>query len=261
MGKGPARPIPRQRSRSNGGPPGTSAHLDLLGGWALYVDDSAVAMSANGQRLLAFLALRGRCRRDYVAGVLWPEYDDQSALANLRTTLWRVRRCAPGSVSSTQKEVALAPAITVDVNSLIAAGKRLLRQDRPCSPEDLVEIGRTLAHHHTLLPGWYDDWVLLERERLQQAQVHALEVAADRLVQSRQLGAALEVAHAATMVEPFRETAHCAVVTVLLEQANPAQAVRHYQQYQRLLDRELGIEPSGRLQDLVRPVLGGELQV
>ncbi|GAB3286906.1 hypothetical protein GCM10027563_21380 [Parasphingorhabdus pacifica] len=214
-----------------------------------------LAVPANGQRLLALLALRGRSQRDHVAGVLWPDNDDQSALASLRTTLWRVRRRAPGVLTCTAHEVELGPRVSVDVHALISTGRHLI-QDESAAASDWAEIGHSLAHHAALLPGWYDDWVIAERERLQQLQVHALEVAAERLVQSRQLGVALEVAQAATVVEPFRETAHCAVVKVLLQQSNTAQAVRHYQRYEQLLDRELGISPSDDLRDLMRPVLG-----
>lgn len=251
----PVRPEPHRRLRSPAQPT-ESLRLSLLGGWSLHEDGEEIAVSSNGQRLLAFLALHGRTQRDVAAGVLWPDSDDQSALANLRTTLWRLRRRVQGAVISTQHEVELAPRVTVDVDGLVVAGRHLLHQECADSPADCAQIGRDLAAHEPLLPGWYDDWVLAERERLQQLQVHALEVAAERLVQSRELASALEIAQAATLVEPFRETAHCAVVKVLLQQANPAQAIRHYQRYERLLSRELGIEPSDHLRQLVRPVLG-----
>lgn len=258
MSGGPVRPIPLQRLKSNARQ-SRLLRLGLLGGWSLRDDGADVAMSSGGQRLLAFLALRGRTQRDYVASVLWPDNDDQSALANLRTTLWRVRRRAPGVLVGTPHEIDLGPRVAVDVHGLISAGRRLMREDT-ASPVDWAEIGHSLARHAALLPGWYDDWVLAERERLQQLQVHALELAAERLVQSKQLGIALEVAQAATVVEPFRETAHCAVIKVLLQQSNTAQAVRHYQRYEELLNRELGIEPSSDLRDLVRPVLGDRVR-
>ena len=33
-----------------------------------------------------------------------------------------------------------------------------------------------------LLPGWYDDWVIFERERIRQQLLHALEILSRRLV-------------------------------------------------------------------------------
>lgn len=254
MSGGTVQQVERRRTRTPA-QPDQPFRLTLLGGWELRASGEAVPMSSSGQRLLALLALRGRTQRDYAAGVLWPESDDQNALANLRTTLWRVRQRARGALISTQHEIELAPLVSLDIDGLVAAGRYLLKDDSGDSPADCAEIGRDLAGHEPLLPGWYDDWVLTERERLQQLQVHALEVAAERLVQSRHLASALEIAQAATQVEPFRETAHCAVVKVLLQQANPAQAVRHYRRYESLLDRELGIRPSDHLRNLVRPVL------
>ncbi|MDA3628558.1 BTAD domain-containing putative transcriptional regulator [Saccharopolyspora oryzae] len=254
MSGGTVQSAERRRTRTPA-QPDQPFRLTLLGGWELQASGEAVAMSSSGQRLLALLALRGRTQRDYAAGILWPESDDQNALANLRTTLWRVRQRARGAVISTQHEIELAPLVSLDIDGLVAAGRYLLEDGSGDSPGDCAEIGRDLANHAPLLPGWYDDWVLTERERLQQLQVHALEVAAERLVQSRHLASALEIAQAATQVEPFRETAHCAVVKVLLQQANPAQAVRHYRRYENLLDRELGIRPSDHLRNLVRPVL------
>ncbi|MFR9730570.1 AfsR/SARP family transcriptional regulator [Saccharopolyspora sp. MS10] len=255
MSEGPGRSIPLPRPKA-----GERLRLALLGGWSLHRDGAGVPVSSNGQRLLALLALRGRMQRELVAGTLWPGTDDQSALANLRTTLWRVRRRVQGAITGDGTEVGLGAEVSVDVHELITTGDRLLNGD-PAEPiADWAAIGHTLARHDPLLPGWYEDWVLAERERLQQIQVHALEIAAERLVQSSQLATALEVAHAATLVEPFRETAHCAVVEVLLKQSNPAQALRHYRRYEQLLDRELGIEPSRRLRELVRPVLGQRIR-
>ncbi|MCA1191850.1 MULTISPECIES: BTAD domain-containing putative transcriptional regulator [unclassified Saccharopolyspora] len=252
MSEGPARPIPLPRPQA-----APRLQLTLLGGWSLHCDGAGVAVSSNGQRLLALLALRGRTQRDLVAGTLWPGNDDQSALASLRTTLWRVRRRVQGAIVGGGPEIGLGEQVSVDVHELTSTGQRLLRQE-PVA--DWAAIGHTLARQDQLLPGWYEDWVLAERERLQQLQVHALEIAAERLVQSSQLATALEVAQAATVVEPFRETAHCAVVEVLLKQSNPAQALRHYRRYEQLLDRELGIEPSRRLRELVRPVLGDHVR-
>jgi DNA-binding SARP family transcriptional activator len=65
-----------------------------------------------------------------------------------------------------------------------------------------------------LFPGWYDDWVLLERERLRRLRLHALEVLADKLVREGRYGEAVQATYAAVRTEPLRESAHRAVVRV-----------------------------------------------
>jgi two-component SAPR family response regulator len=64
--------------------------------------------------------------------------------------------------------------------------------DRPGS---VTEVNlSSLRPHGELLPGWYDDWILLERERVRYLQLHMLEVAADQLLRKGRLAAALEFA-------------------------------------------------------------------
>src|SRR5437867_4028183 len=65
---------------------------------------------------------------------------------------------------------------------------------------------RDVLLHEDLLPDWYDDWVALERERLRQLRVHALEQLCDRLLVAERFGEATEAALAASRTEPLRES-------------------------------------------------------
>ena len=103
-----------------------------------------------------------------------------------------------------------------------------------------------------LLPGWYDDWVLLERERIRQLRMHALEHVATRLTAAGRYGDALQVAYAAVGAEPLRESAHRTVVRVHLAEGNLVEALRAYEQFRILLRDDLGIQPSELMVRLVR---------
>lgn len=46
-----------------------------------------------------------------------------------------------------------------------------------------------------MLPSWYDDWVLLERERLRQLRMHAWEALSEKLVRAGRYGEALLAYH------------------------------------------------------------------
>jgi two-component SAPR family response regulator len=59
-----------------------------------------------------------------------------------------------------------------------------------------------------LLPGWYDDWAMLERERVRQLQLHLFETAADELLRAGRHAVALELAIGALHMEPARQSAH-----------------------------------------------------
>jgi DNA-binding SARP family transcriptional activator len=105
-----------------------------------------------------------------------------------------------------------------------------------------------------LLPDWYDDWVLIEREHFRQLRLRALEALCDRLTREGRLGDALEAGLAALAGEPLRESAHRAVIRVHLAEGNCGEAIRQYHFCRRLLGEQLGVEPSDQLNELMRSV-------
>jgi DNA-binding SARP family transcriptional activator len=102
-----------------------------------------------------------------------------------------------------------------------------------------------------LLPGWDDDWVLLERERLRQLRLHALEVLADKLARAGRQREAVQAACAAVRAEPLRESAHRTLVRVHLAGGDVAEAVRAYRDFRDVLARELGVAPSEQMEVLM----------
>ena len=102
-----------------------------------------------------------------------------------------------------------------------------------------------------LLPGWYDDWLLLERERVRQLRLHALEAVAGVLADEGAYALAVEAALAAVRADPLRESAHRVLIAVHLREGNRSEAVRSYWTCRDLLARELGVGPSARLDELV----------
>jgi DNA-binding SARP family transcriptional activator len=103
-----------------------------------------------------------------------------------------------------------------------------------------------------LLPGWYDDWVLIEAEDWRQLRLHALEALTRRLIAAGRWGEAADAACAAVRAEPLRESAHAALIQVHLAEGNQSEAMREFTHYRGLLHRELGLEPTQRLCRLVQ---------
>jgi DNA-binding SARP family transcriptional activator len=102
-----------------------------------------------------------------------------------------------------------------------------------------------------LLPGWYEDWVVMERERLRQIRLHALEVLCRHLTSVRVFDRAVQAGLAAVTGEPLRESANLTLIEAFLAEGNVADAILHYRRYRDLLLEELGVRPSFRLAELV----------
>jgi DNA-binding SARP family transcriptional activator len=221
--------------------------LFLLDGFRLVKEGVAVPLTTDGQRLVALLALCGPRNRTATAGVLWPEAREDHARGSLRTALWRVQRSWPGLVAASADRVTLSADVEVDCAQFGALALHVLDGRRRTS--DLLSPADLSAGE--LLPGWYDDWVLFERERLRQLRMHALERLSEQLLAQRCFALALEAALEALRMEPLRESAHSAVIAVHLAEHNLVEAQRQYEALRRLLWSELRVSPSARLQAMV----------
>lgn len=229
-----------------------SATLTLLGSWALHLDGQRLSMTASAQRLLVLLALKGCQRRGYLAGLLWPDVRDEQAMTRLRCTLWRMRRQHADLVETREQTVALGPSVVVDVDELVATARETI--ESTLSAQELEDRCAMLVHAPELLLGWYDDWVLEERDRINQLRVRALEALVDRLLRAARCTEAFEAAAAATRLDPLRESTHRAVMRVYLAEGNPALARRQLERYRTILRTEVGVEgPTTEMLDLLRP--------
>jgi len=206
-----------------------------------------VALPAAVQRIVAFVALQDRpVLRPYAAGMLWLDCSDERAAANLRSALWRVHRTGHDFVRSDGRHLRLSPTVSVDLRVRARLARRLL--DEPDADVDESLLGGEV------LPDWYDEWVLFERERFRQLRLHALETLCERLAGERRFSRAVDVGLAAVAADPLRESAHRVLIRVHLAEGNAHEALRQFRLCRRLLAQQLGLEPSPELRQLVAPL-------
>jgi DNA-binding SARP family transcriptional activator len=199
------------------------------------------------QRLVAFLALRGRpLHRVHVAGSLWIDASEAHANACLRTALWRLKRLNATMVAATSTHLGLSDAVAVDARDTATRALEILHGGSGGDDSVLA-----LSQAGELLPDWYDDWVLIERERLRQLVLRALERLSAEATAAGRFAEATEAGLAAVAQEPLRESAHRLVVEAHLADGNPGEALRQYRLFSRLLEDQLGLEPSSLMKALV----------
>lgn len=216
-------------------------------------EGDTIPLSPISQRLLVYLALqRGPVPRLLVCETLWRGTDEHRAGASLRTALWRLHpwRLIHGSAS----HLRLDPAVSVDLHRAIDGAQSVLRDTVPehglsALAVELVDSG------DELLPGWYEDWVLAEREQFRLLRLNALDRLGERLLAAGLWCEVLQLALAAIRAEPLRESSRRLLIQVNLRQGNIVEAVRQYQRYAELLRIEIDSRPSWELQQLLRPFL------
>jgi len=243
------RPSKRQPRRT------AVVELRLLNSFELIVDGLRVTLPMGAQRLVAFVALHERpLQRAYVAGSLWPDTPEPRAAANLRSTLWRVQRRSD-VLDTVAQRLQLRADVRVDLRDAERLARRELEGSAPSH-----KSGDPRLFAGELLPDWYDDWALLERERFRQLRLRALEALCDRHTQAGRIGQALDAGLLSVAGEPLRESAHRAVVRVHLADENAVEALRQYHLCRKLLTEQLGIEPSDQMRQLVAGLDGVETE-
>lgn len=243
----PSAPRPRAETAAD-------LELRLLNGFELLGDGVPIFFPLSVQRLLALLALNDRpLQRLYVAGKLWLDTTEERAFANLRSTLWRANRSDHRLVAVHSSQLALAAEVHVDVHEARGQARRLV--EGTAAGEELGLDRLVLAGE--LLPDWYDDWVLIERERYRQLGLHALEALAGRLVELGRFGEAADAALAAIAGEPLRESAHRTLIGVHVAEGNASEALRQYELYRSMLSEGLSLAPSPRIEALVDELTPG----
>ena len=148
-------------------------NVRLLGGFEVKRDEIAIAITSRpAQSLFAYLVLNAGTfhRREKLAGLLWPDSTEENARDYLRHGLWKLRKAVEEKPSEGDViSCILADDLNVSFNSeaqytLDAATIEDL--DVKCASTDEMMEALSL-YEGELLPGFYDEWVVLEREHLQ----------------------------------------------------------------------------------------------
>jgi DNA-binding SARP family transcriptional activator len=232
--------------------PQTAIALDLLDSFRLRINSGVVELSDMTQRLVALVALSKRplCR-SLVAGTLWPEKSEARALANLRSSLWRLNAVdSSHTIISLGSSLALNPEVVLDVASLEREGWALL--DGRADP-DAVVCSEWFSQE--LLPGWYDDWVIVERERFGQLQIRFLEAFVHRLRAQGDLARAIDQAMRLVAIDPLRERSQLALIRALLDEGSWGRARWQAEHYSAILVDTFGCRATDSFMDEYRALL------
>jgi DNA-binding SARP family transcriptional activator len=244
--------------------PATHLHITLFGGLRARVGDGEPIQFPPQQTgvLLAYLALHlGRVHaRDDLAAVIWPDHDSDTARPNLRQQLYALRRqlaaihCPDSAVLATRTTVQLNPRTattdTARFNSLVASARAA---DEPSRRVGMLERAIEV-YGGELLPGFYQDNFTGERERFSREFRDALVSLALARAEAGDIPAAIQAATRATDHDPLHEESHRVLMRLLAKDGMTTAALRHYQELERTLQRELGARPSATTEQVVQEI-------
>ncbi len=228
--------------------------IRLLGGVEICLGDRTAGnfVSSKAPALVAFLAVTKRPHhRDALAALLWGEMSDADAKNNLRQTLTSLRKELEPWLVITRETVQLNPSAPLLID--VALFEEHLKAGRDV---DVVTRAQALhaavqLYHGDFLAGFFvrdapdfEEWMLAQRARYRELALFALHSLTDHHLHRAEYGRAIDGATRLLALDPWREEAHRQLMRALAHSGQRTAALSQYGVCRRLLDKELGVEPS-----------------
>jgi DNA-binding SARP family transcriptional activator len=234
--------------------------LKVLGGFELQsgAGRRLTFPTKKAQALLAYLALHPDrpCSRETLTALLWGDTRDAQARQSLRQAVYHIRQ----ALGDDRPSIVMAgEAVTLRATALEVDALMFEQRVRQATPESLhAALG---FYRGDLLEGLaikeapFDEWLLVERERLRELALEALARLVSHYMKSGDNERAIQAALRLLALDPLHEPAHRALMRLYARQGRRAAALRQYQTCVGILRRELGAEPEPETQQLYQEIV------
>jgi len=230
----------------------------LLGAFEVKNEAGEIRISGrHEQSLFSYLVLNSGTfhRREKLAALIWPDSLDETARENLRHILWRIRKALPSNPTTEYllaDDVSIAfntsAPIWLDVSVLKNAGKSR-------SANDLLSA--LAVYQGELLPGFYDNWVILEREYLNYVFEHNMARLMAALQAERRWLDIMEWGEHWLAFGQRPEPAYRALMYAYMKKGEMPKVADTYARCVRSLG-EIGLEPSDQTKELYESLKVGK---
>lgn len=235
--------------------PRPTLKIYALGQPRVEMDGEVVQWPTVQSRDLFFCLLQHRAglRKEEIGNLFWPNHNSLRLDSIFRSTLYRLRR-------SLFRDSILYEGGLYRFNWQgdcwldVEAFERLLAMT---GPEEVTWLEEAVAlYQGDYLEGIYEDWCAVERERLRERYLSALERLARLHIDRRDLQRAIDLYQRLLAQDPYREVIHRELMRCYYRQGDRASAIRQYQTCARLLREELGLSPSPETEALYLQIIG-----
>jgi DNA-binding SARP family transcriptional activator len=232
-------------------------------------------LEAKALELFAYLLIyRERPHlRDALADLLWADAAPERVRKYLRQTLWQLQGAVGGAVAAADRPPVLRiesewvqvdpeADVWVDAAELDAAfaATRDVR-GRDLDPEQAEALRQAVSSYRgDLLEGWYHDWCVFERERLQSTYLAML----DKLMEHAEAAGAFDegIAYGNTLLrlDRARERTHRRLMRLHALGGDRTGAIRQFERCSTALREELDVPPSPRTLALLAQIRADRIQ-
>lgn len=234
--------------------------------------DMVVDLSlAKARGLLAYLVMRDRPEaRSRLVDLFWSELGAEAARRNLRVALTQLRQAVGDYVTATHTTLAfrrdlpywadvetfiagVQPALAPESDVLAAPAATRLAQSLALYQGDFLH---GLEVHNAPL---FEEWLLLERERLRRLVLAAGRRLTDHYLATNADALALTTCQQLLRIEPYSEALHRQAILLLARTGQRTAALQQYEQCRQMLAVELAVAPDAETIALYEAIRQGRL--
>lgn len=220
------------------------------------------------QELLCYLLLyRDRCHpRENLASLLWGDTSTTLSKKYLRQALWQFQNTLRSQIELVHHDVLLVDAERLRINPDadlwldVAVFERAIVRTQGIAGATLdTQQAQTLSsaadlYRGDLLEGWFDDWCLYERERLQNMYLSLLDKIMDYCEAHNECEIGLDIGSRILRYDGARERTHRRLMRLYYLSGDRTAALRQYDRCVRALHRELAVKPAARTTALFQQI-------
>jgi predicted ATPase/serine/threonine protein kinase/DNA-binding SARP family transcriptional activator len=225
--------------------------------------------------LLAYLTVTNQPQsRDALATMLWPDYDQSGARANLRRDLSRLRRSLGKELLQVDRaQAGIMPDAEwwLDVaqfeRTIVEVNEHRHQDQVLCAPCAATLAEAVALYTGDFMAGFslpdspeFDDWQFFQAEGLRQKLADALQLLVDWYVSQQTFDRAIEYGRQWLALDPLHEAAQRRLMQLYAWSGQQTAALRQYQESVRLLQEELGVEPEEETMALYEQIKRRQLE-
>jgi DNA-binding SARP family transcriptional activator len=236
--------------------------VEFLGRTRVSSQGGELRLSRQSISFLAYLVLHRQLDlpREVMIEHFWSSHEPTRARSCLGTALSRLRKALQVEGHdwlelSPRGEPRISPSAPIwfDIVAFEAGiGPSLIAPPGALAPPVFDNLAGALTHYRgDLLLGWYDNWVLIERERLRLLCLRGHRRLMEHYAAIGDVDNALAAGHSALRIEPMQELVQQRVIELYYISGQRAVAIRQYERFAEILKNEMGISPSRNTRALI----------
>jgi DNA-binding SARP family transcriptional activator len=251
---------------------GLSLGVRFFGSFEILCDGEVVPVGRGGKALSILkylLADPGRpVSQDHLMGWLWPDSSLRKARWSLNSAVHALRKILSGcpplsaerSVLLEEGYYRLCPAIAVstdvdEFDTRYENGRRLEEAGRAAEAVSEYEKAVGLYRGDYLIEDLYEDWTMVERERLINAYVDVLDRLAARYMEAGRPHEGIRTCYRILEKDRCHEDGYRLLMRGYARLGMRTQALQQYRLCEKVLRREYGMAPSPETRTLYESIL------